>query len=260
MTTHTRELQFASFDGITLSGTICSPAEPIKAIVLFVHGITSDRSEWGVFDKAAELFAEHGAASLRFDYRGHGKSTAPASQITLHGITRDIEAAWSQIAPTESMMKSYIIGSSFGGGLAYHTASVIGGFSHAFLLAPVFDYAKDIKKTAPKWKSDIKKKGYIEYSTLHLSADIVAEAEKFKSIPANANLSATIFHGNKDDDVPISSSRAVASRHRKFELIEVRGAGHVIAAPGDLDMEDPRSWAFVDQVLTQILTYMQLRG
>lgn len=255
----TRDIVFDSSDGITLCGTTAFPTEPVEAKVLFVHGITSNRSEWGVFDKAAELLARHRIASLRFDYRGHGKSAAPAAQMTLHGIARDIEAAWTQIAPAHSNVRHYIVGSSFGAGLAYHAAAIIGGFSHAFLLAPVFDYAQDIKKSAPHWKSDIKSKGYIEYSNISLSAAIVAEAEAFESVASSATLSATIFHGTEDDDVPIASSRAMVSRHPNFKLIEVRGAGHVIAAPGDIDMEDLRSWKLVDQVLKQMLARMQER-
>lgn len=258
MTTRSTEVEFTSSDGVRLSGTQVLPSDPVKALILFVHGITSDRAEWGVFDEAAEVFAEGGAASLRFDYRGHGESQIPAREITLAGIGRDIEAAWRELQRLAPNVSSFVVGSSFGGGLAYHTAAMTGGFSRAFLLAPVFDYAQDIKKTAPDWKSDIKRNGFIQYSSLELSPAIVAEAEAYQSIPANANLAATIFHGTKDDDVPISSSRTAAARHSWIELIEVEGAGHVIAAPGDLDMEEELSWKLVREVFAQMTARMQL--
>jgi uncharacterized protein len=258
MTSRSTEVEFASSDGVNLFGTQVVPSAPAKALILFVHGITSDRAEWGVFDEASDVFAALGAASLRFDYRGHGESQIPTREITLAGIGRDIEAAWRELQNLGPDIRSYVIGSSFGGGIAYRAAATTGAFSRAFLLAPVFDYAQDIKKTAPNWKSDIKKTGFIQYSSLELSPEIVAEAESYQSIPASANLAATIFHGTKDEDVPISSSRTAAARHSWMELIEVEGAGHVIAAPGDLDMEEELSWKFVREVFAQMTTRMQL--
>jgi pimeloyl-ACP methyl ester carboxylesterase len=253
------DVGFASSDGVRLHGTQVLPAEPPRALVLFVHGITSDRSEWGVFDRAAEVFAARGVASLRFDYRGHGESHLPSTEITLEGIRRDIVSAWAVLRSEQrSGTNHFMIGSSFGGGLAYHVASTIGGFARAFLLAPVFDYAQDIKKTAPTWKRAVQRKSFIQYSTLKLSPSIVAEAEAFRSIPLESELPATIFHGTKDDDVPIASSRSAAAQHAFLELVEVEGAGHVIAAPGDLDMEEERSWTYVTHVIDQIVERMRL--
>lgn len=259
MTGLSTEVEFESSDGVRLHGTQVLPAEPPMALVVFVHGITSDRAEWGVFDKAATVFAARGVASLRFDYRGHGESRFPSTEITLEGISDDIVAAWAVLRSQDRPgAEHFIIGSSFGGGLAYRAALTIGGFARAFLLAPVFDYAQDIKRTAPAWRRDVQKKGFIQYSSLKLSPSIVEEAEAFRSIPPDSDLPATIFHGTKDDDVPIASSRLAVAQHPSLELVEVRGAGHVIAAPGDLDMEEERSWAYVTNVLEQIATRMQL--
>jgi uncharacterized protein len=258
MSDRSTDVDFASSDGVRLHGTQVLPAQP-RALMLFVHGITSDRSEWGVFDRAAEVFAARGVASLRFDYRGHGESHLPSTEITLEGIRRDIVAAWEVLrAQHRSGVTHFIVGSSFGGGLAYHVASTIGGFARAFLLAPVFDYAEDIKKTAPAWRRAVERRRFIQYSTLKLGPSIVAEAEAFRSIPPQSRLPATIFHGTKDDDVPLTSSRSAAAQHAFLELVEVEGAGHVIAAPGDLDMEEERSWTYVTHVIDAIVARMPL--
>jgi hypothetical protein len=253
-----KNVQFQSLDGVQLHGTVVSPKKGITSVALFVHGITSDRSEWGVFDRAAEVFAEQSIASLRFDYRGHGESDFPSREITLAGIGGDIAAAWIELQKNVSgeNSKAFIIGSSFGGGVAYHTAAMNKNFTRAMLLAPVFDYAQDIKKTAEDWESDLKEKGYIQYSSLELSGDIVREAESFRPISNAAKLRTTIWHGTKDDDVPIANSRAIAERYDWVELVEVVGAGHVIAAPGDLDMENELSWKFVEKTLSEMIARM----
>jgi pimeloyl-ACP methyl ester carboxylesterase len=149
-------------------------------------------------------------------------------------------------------VKIFLIGSSFGGGLAYNAACEVENCAHAFLLAPVFDYFLDVKRSAPDWKRDIEVDGFIRYSTLKLSPSIIAEAEQFDSIVDGCELAATIFHGTRDDDVPIESSRLICATHPNFELVEVEGAGHVMSEPGDWDMESEQSWLFVKRVLMQI--------
>jgi len=244
-------IRFKSFDGLDLYGTITKPSGYVDGLILFVHGITSDRSEWGVFDKFAQELAKNGFASLRFDYRSHGESAFPSEQLTLSGILGDIKSAWLTLSKELSHAKerSFIIGSSFGGGLAYRAATEIGGFKHAFLLAPVFDYYEDIKKSAPNCIEDIQSRKTFSYSTLELGAGILNEARSFVVVGQDPDLTATIIHGTLDDDVPISSSREMVSRHSTFKLITIEGAGHVIAVPGDLDMEDEKSWDYVNKVI-----------
>lgn len=255
MTTNSRNVQFSSEDGVALAGTLCSPAsENVAGVMLFVHGITSDRSEWGIFDKLADRFAESlGIASLRFDYRSHGESEFPSSHFTLSGIQKDIEAAWAQLRANQTdPSRRFILGSSFGGGMAYRTACNLGQFERAFMLAPVFDYFEDIKRTAPKWKSELKSKGSFDYSVLKLGAAMVEEARSTVCIDSRSTLPITIFHGTNDDDVPIKSSSILANKYKVCELVPVPGAGHVMAAPGDLDMEDEASWRFIDLVAAEI--------
>jgi len=244
------KMKFNSVDGLALRGTVTAPSDAPRALALFCHGITSDRSEWGIFDKAADVLAEVGVASLRFDFRGHGKSRLPSEQITLDGMAGDIAAAWSWLldAAGGASLPRFVIGSSFGGGLAYRTTDALGA-ERAFLLAPVFDYLADLVKTAPDWQRQLERKGYFKYSSLKLGGQILEDARAYPAIDAPAALPVTIFHGDQDDDVPIASSARFAATHVECELIEVKGAGHVIAVPGDLDLEEDESWALVDGVI-----------
>ena len=67
------EINFITNDDHVVHGTLAQPSFP-KAVALFVHGITADRHEWGLFDQIVKSLYDKNIASLAIDYRGHGKS------------------------------------------------------------------------------------------------------------------------------------------------------------------------------------------
>lgn len=251
-----KKLKFASRDGLKLHGTLATPPPGrLAGMMLMVHGITSDRAEWGIFDMVAAEAAKEGVASLRFDFRGHGESALDTTLITLDGILSDILAAWEElearVAPGGASVRRYALGSSYGGGLSYAAASRLGTVDHAFLMAPVFDYLVDLDHCAPKWRADLRRKDHIRYNDLKLGRPIANEAMYFEPLAGPA-VPATVFHGTLDTDVSIELSRAVASRHRNVELVPVEGAGHVLNVPEDYDLEEEASWDFVRLMIDRI--------
>lgn len=249
----TKKIKFASRDSLKLHGTLTMPAGEVAGLMLMVHGITSDRSEWGIFDLLADEVAKEGVASLRFDFRGHGESELHEPLISLTGILSDVTSAWDVLerAAGTSDAGRYIVGSSFGGGLAYAAASSNGRFDRAFLVAPVFDYLADIDHCAPKWRSELKRKDHFKYNDLALGRALANEALYFDPLAGPA-VHTIIFHGTKDTDVSIDLSRAVVARHPDIELVEVKGAGHVMNVPDDFDLEDKRSWGYVRKMVARI--------
>jgi alpha/beta superfamily hydrolase len=222
---------------------------------LFVHGITSNRSELGIFDSLAQRLAGVGVASLRFDYRGHGQSLMPACEISLYGIFSDIEAAWLRLrtaVPDDRHIPLFVIGSSFGGGLAYRWANGVADAARAFLFAPVVDYFADIERTAPRWKQQLALAGVASYGGLELSRGVINEAQNFVSMNAGSRLHATIFHGTADHDVPFESSLMLAKRFPFIELVPLEGADHLMCCPGDFYMRTESSGEYRDAVIEQV--------
>jgi len=246
MKVKSKKLKFTSRDSLKLHGTLVVPASEVRGVMLMVHGITSDREEWGIFEHLALEVAKEGVASLRFDYRGHGESELDEQLITLSGILSDITSAWQELekATGAADVRRYIVGSSFGAGLAYAAASRDGRFDRAFLIAPVFDYLADIDHCAPKWRHELKRKDQFKYNDLALGRALANEALYFDPLAGPA-VPTTIFHGTKDTDVVIDLSRAVAARHPGIDLVEMKGAGHVMNVPEDYDFEDEKSWDYV---------------
>ena len=253
--TKSKKLKFASRDGLRLHGTMTTPSGKVAGAMLMVHGITSDRSEWGIFDLIAEELAKVGVASLRFDFRGHGESSLDEERISLAGIFSDTLAAWDELErkldSNGKTLRRYMLGSSFGGGISYAAASHIGRIDRSFLLAPVFNYFVDMENCAPKWLADLERKDHFRYNDLKLGRPLANEAMYFDPLAGHA-VPSTIFHGTLDTDVMIGLSREVAARHPNIDLVPVEGAGHVLNVPDDFDLEDDASWGFVRFVIKQI--------
>lgn len=255
MKSNSKKLKFVSRDGLKLHGTLTTPSGKVDGAMLMVHGITSDRSEWGIFDLVADEIAQDGIASLRFDYRGHGESALDEDRISLAGILSDTLSAWDELeqrlGSEGEAVRRYTLGSSFGGGISYAAASRIGRVDRSFLMAPVFNYLFDLETSAPKWLNDLKRKDHFRYNDMELGRPLANEAMYFDPFSGQP-IPATIFHGTLDTDVSIDLSREVADRYANIELVPVEGAGHVLNLPGDFDLDDEASWGFVRFMITQI--------
>lgn len=68
-------------DGNGLAAVLCTPAQP-KALALLVHGLTGDKDQKGRYVELAELLAEKGISSLRFDMRGRGETSGYLTPLT----------------------------------------------------------------------------------------------------------------------------------------------------------------------------------
>ena len=68
------EVSFKSVDGVKLSGLFYKALDAAKPVVLMLHDYKADPSA-GVWDDTARLCLAKGFNVLRFDFRGHGKST-----------------------------------------------------------------------------------------------------------------------------------------------------------------------------------------
>lgn len=251
---------FTSYDGLTLHGTYSRPPAQVRAAALLVHGITANREEWGFYTRMAAYMADLGAATLRFDYRCHGVDTTPFDQLSLSGIVNDIDAAHSHLVKRSgAALPTYIMGTSFGGGLsAFWAARHPGALKGLFLCAPVISYEDDVRKTAGPWQEPLARSGHVDYVGHLLGRPLINEMPYINGINALASppCRVVIFHGDADSDVPIESSRRYVGSSGLVSLIVVEGAEHGFVVPGDGDATAPGTLAnhqFVYQHMREIM-------
>ena len=264
-----KKIKFQSYDGYKLEGTIAkAPNE--KAALLFVHGIMSSRDELGFHSDYAKYLAENGITSLRFDFRYHGVNETKLNELTLSGIVNDIDSAFGALKSSVGTAVSsfFIVGTSFGGGLSAYWVD----FNHKseikkiILNAPVINYEDDVLEKeglvkngllSDKAQKQLAKKGFVISSDIHFGRGLLNELRYINGINAVKTLGdrIVIFHGDEDEDVPLSSSQKYKSE--KTVLNVIRGVGHGFGVEDDEDLDFPETKQIHADIYKQALKIIE---
>lgn len=246
-------IEIISYDGSILEGTFLK-APNQKAAILFVHGITSSRDELNFHSDYAKYMAQKNISSLRFDYRYHGVQESSLENLSLCGIVNDIDSAFNALKENigQNTDSYFIIGTSFGGGLSAYWADYTNKteIKKILLNAPVLDYEDDVLKRnglieKHTLKIDAQKQlntlGYVDSSDIHFGRCLINELKYINGIRALQNLGekVVIFHGDKDEDVPLSSSQKY--KVDSTDLRIVPGVGHGFGVEDDEDLDFPET-------------------
>jgi len=210
--------------------------------VVFFHGFMSDML--GAKPVSIEKFCKNKKLNfLKFEYSGHGKSQGKF-------INGNI-SQWSNEAKRlikhkiKSNNKIIFIGSSMGSWIAMNLfkkfKKQIAGFI-GIASAPEFlerlmwkKLSKKIKKTIMKEKIYYLKHGNYTYP---LTKQLILDGRKNKILNSsiNLNIPVILFHGLKDDVVPLSMSKKILKLFKKSKkkLIKIKSGDHSLSRKSDL--------------------------
>lgn len=250
-----RVVEFTSLDGLRLTGTLVESSETTAPPVVLVHGGGVTRDEAGFFTRLAEGIAQRGAASLRFDLRGHGDSAGRQEDLTLSGILNDIRAASATLMRTTDAPQINLLGTSFSGGICAYFAATYPDLVRRLVLSnPLLNYKKRFIDDKPYWHDDrldadaakdLLRDGYLAHSpTFKLGRPLLNEVFYLRPNEVLEQVQApTLFvHGTRDTFIPVDSSRQAVDRIAgPSQLLEIEGAQHGFAVHDDPQYLDPQS-------------------
>lgn len=249
-------IEFKSYDGYNLEGTLIN-SENEKGALLFVHGITSSRDELGFHSDYAKFLAKNGITTLRFDYRYHGgvnDGNTDLESLSLCGILNDIDAAFTALKSNvgNTLKSFFIVGTSFGGGLSAYwvDSNKKEEIKKVILNAPVINYEDDVLERndlvnngliLEDAQKQLNQNGFVDSSDIHFGRGLINELRYVNGINAIKNLGSkvVIFHGDEDEDVPLSSSQKYKSQSTGLEIIN--GVGHGFGVEDDEDLDFPET-------------------
>lgn len=208
--------------------------------------------EWGFFPSLAELLAQRGFTTIRFNFSGGGMSPGDAlvtnaeafRRATFGGDLDDLKqvlaAAGTQIAPERvDRERLGLLGHSRGGGAALLTAAGNDAVRVLVTWAGVSSFDRLGPETNRVWRA----KGEIPVvnartgQSLPVSIEVLDELE---AEPARFDLEAAarrrsapwlIVHGEEDPTVPIAEAELLSAAARApRELLRLTGADHTFGA------------------------------
>lgn len=237
---------FKNSNGLNLVGFF-HDAETEKAIIL-CHGLGSDKSASGKFDKLAEILNKVGFAVLRFDFSGCGESAD--LPLTISAMVGDLGAAISFIEK-RGFKKIGLLGHSMGGLISLKAKSPV--VKSMVLWAPVTaPLKKPATKYSPEQLAEAKEKGFFRYGHARVWRSFVVISKKFleerkkinqKKLLSHVKVPVLIIHGDSDERVRLEKSKkAVEILNKKSKLEIIHGADHNFEGKHETLFELSKQW------------------
>ena len=210
--------------------------------VVFFHGFMSDMV--GAKPKAIEKFCRSKKVNfLKFEYSGHGKSSGIFIEGNISKWTNDALQIIKK--KTKKSKKLIFIGSSMGSWIALNLFTYFKKKIKGFIgiaSAPEFlenlmwkKFNKKIKKIIMTKKIYNLTNGDYEYP---ITKQLIFDGRKNKVLNNKINLgiSISLFHGSKDEVVPLSISKKVLKVCKKSskKLIVIKNGDHSLSRASDL--------------------------
>ena len=210
--------------------------------VVFFHGFMSDMV--GAKPKVIEKFCRSEKVNfLKFEYSGHGKSSGIFIEGNISKWTNDALQIIKK--KTKKSKKLIFIGSSMGSWIALNLFTYFKKKIKGFIgiaSAPEFlenlmwkKFNKKIKKIIMTKKIYNLTNGDYEYP---ITKQLIFDGRKNKVLNNKINLgiSISLFHGSKDDVVPLSISKKILKVCKKSskKLIVIKNGDHSLSRASDL--------------------------
>ena len=207
--------------------------------IVFIHGLNSDmEGKKAIF---IEKYAKKNKLSfIRFDCRGHGKSSGNFEDFTISDWKKDL----FDIIDNLTKGPQILIGSSMGGWLMLLAAKSKKRKVSALIgLAAAADFGKDLFNSLNiKNKQDIKTKGITKYTykgfAYYLTKEFFIHCTKNKILNKKIrfNKPVILIHGNKDnivkDTMPIKIMKKLSSKNVQIKFL--KSSDHSLSSSADL--------------------------
>ncbi|HTS19361.1 MAG TPA: alpha/beta fold hydrolase [Verrucomicrobiae bacterium] len=204
---------------------------------LLLHGFTGTRVEpHRMFVKISRALAEHGIASVRFDFRGSGDSAGDFEDMTIRSEVGDALEAIRFLARHKRVnsRRLALIGMSMGGAIAAH---VVAREKHRIkslvLLAPVAEGEGILDQlSTPEAVSSLAETGITDYDGDVVGVAFIRQFADMKPLREviKCQCPALLIHGAKDQTVPPQHTEmyehALQTHKRVVKKVVIPGADH----------------------------------
>jgi hypothetical protein len=136
-------VSFKDAEGHRVAAVLATPETQTDRLAVLCHGFLSSKNST-TNKTLTRILNERRIATFRFDFFGQGESEGPFEQITTTTAIRQAMGALDLMA-AEGYRRIGLMGSSFGGLVAIHTASRRSDLACLALKCPVVDFAEELR-------------------------------------------------------------------------------------------------------------------
>ena len=248
-------VEFPNSEGEMLAARLHLPAmEPI-ACAVFAHCFTCSK-ESKAASYISRALAQHGIATLRFDFTGLGESEGDFSDTTFSHNVDDIVAA-AEFMKRRYEPPSLLIGHSLGGAGVLAAASRIPeAVAVATIAAPA--EPQHVARLLGESTEEIEKQGKAEVDLggrkFTIKKDFVDDLNKHhnEDLIGKLGKALMVFHSPQDQTVDIDNARLIytAARHPK-SFVSLDGADHLLRRRADCEYVATVLTAWAGRYLTE---------
>lgn len=236
-----------------------------KTVILMAHGIMGSKNEYlDTQARIAEALEDRGIASLRIDFCGHGDSDRSLNDFCLYSQIKDLQDSiqWLKKQQYESVV---ILGISFGAPPALIVSALYPDFvSKCVLVSPVLNYKDTFVFPSCEWGKEnfglfrilqgIQNNGISLSQDYTLSPKVLTDMllVDVPSFVQKANLEISVFHGDSDNMVPLSSAIELQELCNGVKLIKMLRTEHGITEVDDSDFSSLVTKHNLDSVVNEL--------
>jgi putative redox protein len=235
----TERIDFTGALGQRLAGRLHRPAGPVRAYALFAHCFTCSK-DLKTAVRISSALAEHGIATLRFDFTGLGESEGDFADTNFSSNIEDLVKAADMLRERFDA-PAVLIGHSLGGAAVLAAAQEIPEAKAVATIGAPADPAH-VRHLLGPHKPTIDERGEAEVILAGRQFRIRKqflddlEAQKPKQRLARLDRALLLFHAPGDEIVGIDNARQIyeAARHPK-SFVSLEGADHLLTREGDAE-------------------------
>lgn len=232
-----RHVTFPGSSGSDLAGTLDLPSGPIRAVALFAHCFTCDRTSRAA-SRVARALTQAGYAVLRFDFTGLGDSDGSFAETTFSTNLEDLRAA-ARWLTNEVEPPRLLVGHSLGGAAVLAVAGELDSVGAVAVIgAPSTPDHLSRLLSGAEPSPDGHLAVTIGPRSLHISPDLTRDLAAQPQLRRISTLRQPllVLHSPRDTVVGIAEARTIfeAARHPK-SFVSLDEADHMLLRAGDAE-------------------------
>lgn len=205
-------------------------------IVLFCHGIRSNKNEKGSYDVLAKEIQNHGYNTLRIDFRGHGESAGLDYEVTITKEIEDVESV-VKFLRNKGYKEIIILGGSFGASIIslvdYSEFEEVKGLIFWYGALDNYNALRNDKFLSEKNKQIALKEGFCTTYTregrpFRFGVPLFEEIDKYKPMDTikNIKMPKIFVHGLVDQYVSYEEAVKAYNECRNAKLVLIENGDH----------------------------------